>query len=153
MNLKVFFLSILLSSSLFVSYAQTDSTKIHQKMDQLFTAMEMESIYTAGVNTSLEQALLSNIELAKYKDEMRDYYSKYLAWPLVKSDMEKLYLRYYATGELDDLIKFYNTPAGKKTVKYSGNMQREIQAMQQTKLQANVDELNKVIKAKTSNNE
>jgi len=148
MKLKLFFLSTLLSSSLLVSYAQADSIKIHQKLEKLFTVMNLEAIHAASVNTSLEQVLLSNAQLAKYKDEMRDYYDKYLAWPMVRTEIEKIYLKYYTPAELDDLIKFYGTSAGKKTATFSGNIQRDMQLMQQTRLQANVDELNQVIKAK-----
>jgi hypothetical protein len=118
MKLKVFFLSTLLSSCLFASYAQEDSTKIHQKMDLLFTTMNLEAIHMAGVTASLQQVLHSNAQLANYTAKMTTYYNKYLASAAI-----------------------------------SGNIQQDIQLMQQQQLQANVDELNQLIKVKKPNNE
>lgn len=145
MKSKVFVLSMMLACRLFSAEAQSDSTKIYQKTDQLFTVMNMADIFSAGVTASTDQQMVNTPALAGYKDDVKSFFTNCIGWSAVKDDMKKCYAKMYTEEEIDVLIKFYQTSAGKKTGALSNNLQQEIQKIEQAKIQAHMSEFNQII--------
>jgi len=146
---RLFFFIIVMSCGLLSAQAQQDSVKLFQKADELFTAMQMPDIYAKAINTSVEQQIKTTPALAGYKEDLRAFFDRCVGWSAVRTDVAKLYLKYYTPEDMDGLIKFYQTPAGKKMSMMASPLQQEVQVMQQDRLNAHLDEWNKFITEKT----
>ena len=144
-----FFLGMLLSCSLVSARAQQDSVKLYQKAEQLLTTLNLPDVYATALNQSVEQSVGATPALANYRDDLRSFFNKYLSWPALKTEVARIYLKHYTTDEIDELIKFYQSPAGKKTTAISGKLQKEMQVLQQSTLDAHIGELNQFIANKT----
>jgi len=149
MKTHILLLGIMMSCSLFSAQAQQDSTKRYQKTDQLFSVINMEEAYTNAINTSVEQQITTTPSLAGYRDDLRSFFNKWLGWSALKTELAKLYLKHYTPEEMDELIRFYQTPAGKKTAAASANIQKELQTMQQSRLSAHLSEWDQFISGKS----
>ena len=142
---RIFFLGMLLSCSIISTQAQQDSAKLYQKAEQLFITMNMPDVYATAIKQSVEQQIASAPALAKYKDDVTSFFDTCISWRVIKTEVARLYLKYYTAEDLDVLIKFYETPAGKKVAVNSPILMKEIQQMQQSRLQAHIGELNQLI--------
>ena len=140
-----FFLGMLLSCSLVSARAQQDSVKLYQKAEQLFIAMNMPDVYATAIKESVEQQITAAPALEKYKEDVKSFFDTCISWPVIKTEVAKLYLKYYTAEDLDALIKFYQTPAGKKVAVNGSVLMKEIQLLQQGRLQAHIGELNQLI--------
>ena len=148
MKAKAFSLVVIMSSSLFAAKAQQDSTKLYQKADDLFAVINLQGSYNDVINTTVEQQITTIPALAPRKEEVIRFFNKVIGWPVVKTDIAKLYLKYYTPEEMNDLIKFFKTAAGKKMAIVSNNIQKDIQTLQQSKLQPHVSELSQLLSGK-----
>ena len=149
MKTILFSLGMMMSCGLCSAQAQQDSAKIYQKAEELLTILNLPDIYAAALDQSVERSVGATPALANYREDLRSFFGKYLSWPALKTEVARLYLKYYTAGEIDELIKFYQSPAGKKTTRISGSLQKEMQVLQQSQLDAHISELNQLIANKT----
>ena len=152
MKKQVFLWGLVMHCGLFAAQAQQDSTRRYQKEEQLFVAMNLPDMFANVVNQTVEQQLTSNPALVDYRADVKSFFEKYISWPAVKADVGKLYLKYFTADEIDTLIKFYQTPAGKKMTANSTRITQEITAMVQSKVQPHVDEWNRLVSDKVKDN-
>jgi len=152
MKKQIFLSGVALLCCLFSAQAQQDSAKLYQKAEQMLIAMKLPDIYARGINESVEQQVVVTPALANYRADLKSFLDTCIGWPVVKTDVAKLYLKYYTLEEMDALIKFYQTSAGKKVAEVTSTLVKEIQAMQQGKLQPHIAELNQLIADKMNGN-
>ena len=57
-----------------------------------------------------------NPDLAPYEDVFRAWYKKVFASGDFEGEMAAIYMRYFSEKELSDLVAFYETPLGLKTL-------------------------------------
>lgn len=148
MKKQVFLLALVLQGGLFSGQAQQDSAKLYQKAEQMLITMKLPDIYARGISESVEQQVTATPALANFRGDLKSFLDTCIGWPVVKTDVAKLYLKYYTLEEMDALIKFYQTPAGKKVAEVTSTLVKEIQAMQQSKLQPHIADLNQLIAEK-----
>ncbi len=93
--------------------------KDYQLCYQLFEAMNMEKSlqFTADgmVDTqidTLKQTGLPNAE--KLRPALKKFMRKIFTYDNIKKDMAQIYLKHFTTEELKALLKFYQTPEGRK---------------------------------------
>jgi hypothetical protein len=73
-----------------------------------------------------------NQDLAvKKQQKIMDLMQKELSWENIKPEFEKLYAETYSTEELEGLIKFYESPIGKKFTAKQPEMQQKSMMMVQ----------------------
>jgi len=63
--------------------------------------------------------------------KIMDLMKKEMSWENLKPDFEKLYAETYSAEELDGLLKFYQSPLGKKFIEKQPEMQRKTMLMMQ----------------------
>jgi hypothetical protein len=143
-------LGMIVGGGLFSAQAQQDSAKLYQKEEQLFIAMNLPDMFTKVVNDAVEQQLTATPALVDYRADVKSFFDKYISWPAVKADVAKLYLQYFTSDEIDTLIKFYKTSAGKKMTANSTRITQEITAMVQSKIQPHVSEWNQFVSEKVN---
>ena len=145
-------LGMIMSSGLLSAQAQQDSAKLYQKEEKLFIAMNLPAMFDRVVSETVDQQLATTPALASHKEEVTAFFNKYISWAAVKPDVAKLYMGYFTSGEIDTLIKFYETTAGKKMSANSTKITQEITALIQTKVQPHVSEWSQFVSDKTNGN-
>jgi hypothetical protein len=158
MKLQTFLLATTIACCTSTVRAQQDSVKLYQEIEQLFNITNMQDLCLQAANTSADQTITNNPLLAGRKEEARAFFIKYMGYPACKNSLLALYAKYYTKQEIDDLIKFYKTSAGKKSNEMNIRIQTESMAAMTQTLQAHASELNQLVsiqadsKAKDSTN-
>ena len=87
-------------------------------------------------------------EAAAIEPEMRAFFSKYMSWNSLKSDMVDIYSRNFTEPELRDITKFYQTPTGRKMSSTLPQLMQSSMEIGQKRVQEHLPELQEAIKAK-----
>ena len=85
--------------------------------------------YQAQANAALEQAV---------------------GWDMLKPDMVKLYTRNFNEQEMKDLIRFYESPLGKKVLEQMPSLTAQSAQLTQSKLETAVPKVNQLLAEMTS---
>jgi hypothetical protein len=139
------FLTGILACCLSFVQAQQDSAKLYQKATQLMETINMPAVYANAINASVEQQIAAAPALASFRADLKLFFDSCISWTVLKADVIKLYMKYYTAEEMDTLIKFYQTSAGKKVTAAGATLQKDIQALQQGRLDAHLGEWNQFI--------
>lgn len=143
MKSRTLLLAAMMICGTFAAKAQ-DNTKQNQKIEQLFAAMNLEQAYMQSAIAAADQTAAGSPQLAGKKEEVRAFFIKYASYPACKNDLLKLYAKYYSAEEIEMLIAFYKTSAGKKQLTITPQLQMESAEMMRGNLQAHAEELNKL---------
>ncbi len=105
-----------LSTSLFADKAalverMLELANISKLMDPVLTQMQaqLDRQFQAQATTPAKKAIVK-----KYSDQIVQTTKEALAWENIKQPFIKLYMKVYTEDELEELIKFYSSPVGKK---------------------------------------
>ena len=66
--------------------------------------------------TILEKQLAAQPELAAHQKQLLEFYRGAFGFAALKDDLAAIYAREYTEEELRELIRFYHSPVGKKSV-------------------------------------
>lgn len=108
----------------------------------------MQEIQNNNAATSAEQTISNVPALAANSDSARLFFARHMGWDAVKTDAERIYARYYSEKEIDELIRFYSSTAGKKSLTAAYEIPAEINKIATGNLQAHANELNRLLPAK-----
>lgn len=92
------------------SHAQKESAA------ELLEVMKMDVAVRDATMMSVEMQVEANPALAPFRDVMSEFVDKYLTWQAMKPDLIQLYAESFSEPELRELIAFYRTPTGQKTI-------------------------------------
>ena len=152
---KVFLLATLVILMSFNLSAQTKKDKIIQ----LFGLMNTDKMVNTMVGNMSKMFQNQSSELKNSKNDsiQQEYFSyvmsetKEFSKKLINDDMVNIYDKYFTEQEIQKYIDFYNTPAGKKFIDQSPNIQNDMMTNVinnylpdlKTKFKNKLDELNK----------
>ena len=77
----------------------------------------------------------------------RDFFAKHLSWEKVRASYTALLMSQLTEEEVDDLILFYESPAGRKWARTSGTLDTMIQTTFEEELQEHLPELQRALAA------
>ncbi len=104
---KIFLVSAFLVSTL--SFAQTKEQKVEKLMEVMGMTKNVELMFTQMMNHYAEtNPTVPTIFWTKIREKIN--YNDLL------EKMVGIYSKYYTSEDIDQLIKFYNTPVGKKSM-------------------------------------
>jgi len=83
---------------------------------ELFSIMHLKDIYAKIVDDATNSLVRRAPQLKSVQKKIHDYYNRYIGWDAIKDEMAKIYAKYYSAKELEELVKFYKTDLGKKTL-------------------------------------
>jgi hypothetical protein len=141
MKVKFLLLAAIMVTATFAASAQSDSTIKAQRIDELFKLLNMEDAYKVSIQQTVEQTISQNAKLADKKEAVSAFFTKYMGFAAVKDNLAGSYARNYSASELEDLIKFYKTPAGKKFNTASAAIANEAFMISNANLQLHQHEL------------
>jgi hypothetical protein len=116
-----------------------------QAAEALLSLMDMDKLMSESIDQMLEMQVKQNPAIGQFKDEMKKFLSKYMSWSAMKEDMVKIYASEFTEQELKDLLAFYQTPLGKKTVAKMPKLMAKGAELGQQRVQEHLPELQKAI--------
>jgi len=107
--------------------------------------LEMETLMSKSIETMLDAQIAGNPKLAPLKPVMMKFMNKHMSWNSLKGEFLKLYLETFTQSEVEDLVVFYKTPTGRKSIRLMPEMMAQGAAIGQKRVQANLPELQSLI--------
>ena len=150
--MKPFLLSVLIGALAVLSPATTraDETSHRKATETLFALTGMETLIGQSIDQMLAIQVQQNPALAQFQPQMKAFLNKYMSWASLKDDMAKLYMAEFTEAELNELIKFYQTPLGKKTIQKMPGLMAKGAEIGQKRVQEHLPELEAAISPKAT---
>lgn len=96
--------------------ARADETSHRQAAEELLNVLHVERNLDQTIDRMVSFQVQQNANLRPYQQLIKDFYSKYMSYPVLKDDMIKLYMEAFSEDELKATTNFYRTPTGNKIV-------------------------------------
>jgi hypothetical protein len=120
----------------------------NQLLDLSGTATFMQQTFETGLKPSLDQMRAKGAP-AELVDaihaEARNFFQENFNWDIMKPKLAKLYVDNYTEDELKDIIAFYKTPTGQKTLAKMPVLMQQSLVMSMAGVQANMPEFQRRI--------
>jgi hypothetical protein len=124
---------------------RADQASHRAAAEALLGLMNMDKVMTESLDTMLQMQIKQNPAIAPYEPQMRAFFKKYMSWESLKEDMIKIYLAEFTEEELKELLKFYQTPVGKKTIQKMPSLLAKGAELGQQRVQQHLPELQEAI--------
>jgi hypothetical protein len=112
-------------------------------LDLSGTESLMRQSFEAGVKPSLDQMRAKGAPedlVEAIHGEARNFFQENFSWETMKPKLAKIYADNYTESELRDILAFYQTPTGQKTLAKMPSLMQQSMAMGMSGVQANMPE-------------
>ncbi len=151
---KIFITTTLLLLCLQVSSVSAEEKRPAEEAvkaaHELLEMMDMPNLYAQTVKATVDAQTTQNPEMAAYEDIFTEFFTKYMGWDNMKDDIAKIYATNFSAQEIQEMIAFYKTPVGQKTIKLLPKLSREGVVLGQKKLMENQAELKQMIEERAA---
>lgn len=127
------------------SSASADEKSHRRAAEELLKVMGMEKQLQSALDQTLDVQVKANPQIAPFKDAMGRFLSKHMSWAGLKEDLITIYADAFDEEELDQIRKFYLTPAGKKLSEKSTELMSKGMQLGLKRVQDNQAELREMI--------
>jgi hypothetical protein len=128
-----------------------DSLALANKLlDLTGTASFMQQTFETGIKPSLDQMKAKGAPddlVDAIHVEARNFFQENFNWETLKPKLAALYADNYTEAELRDIIAFYQTPTGQKTIAKMPSLMQQSLVMSMTGVQANMPEFQRRVSA------
>jgi hypothetical protein len=143
---------MLVLTALIAPFCRADDslTLANKLLDLSGTASYMQQSFEAGLKPSLMQMKAKGApdELVEaIHSEAKTFFQENFKWEDVKPKIAKLYADNYTDAELSDIIAFYQTPTGQKTIAKTPSLVQQGMVLAMTNVQANMPEFQRRVGA------
>ena len=146
--MKYLLTAILICSSVgSTCYAQADSaSRSHaDAAAELLEVFEAEKLLHDTIDLMLKVEMEQNPMLAQFEDILRAFFAKHMAWQTLQPEYVRLYMEAFTEDELRELIAFYQTETGKKSVSLMPQLMQQGATLGRRQVQDNQHELEQMI--------
>lgn len=126
-------------------FGQAESIKIVYKIFELTKA---ESLMNQVIDEMLTIQVRNNPNLAKYHDVMRQFLKQKLDFNILKGQMAEIYTSEFSRSELEELLKFYETDLGVKTIQKMPLILQKSMKLGESAISSHLPELQTMIREK-----
>jgi len=116
-----------------------------QAAEALLGLMDMNKLLSDSLDQMLQMQMKQNPQIAPYEPQMRAFFNKYMSWASLKEDMVKIYMAEFTEQELKELLAFYQTPVGKKSIQKMPTLLAKGAELGQQRVQQHLPELQQAI--------
>lgn len=141
--------TLILLALLFVSSISSADTESEKQAERLLDIMGLDQVLEQSIIQMLEVQLQQNPTLVPYKTVMLEFFAKHMSYESLKPEMMKIYSEAFTAGELKEIISFYATDVGKKTIEKMPTLMAQGAQIGTTRVQENMGELQEMIKAES----
>lgn len=114
---------------------------------ELLEVMDMEAAMLGTVDSLLELEVQNNPSIAPFRPIMRNFLTKHMTGPKMNAYMCELYMEVFTEEEINDLITFYRTPTGQRTLEVLPELMQRGGEWGQRQVMENMGELQRDIMA------
>jgi hypothetical protein len=118
--------------------------------EALLNLMDMDNLLNQSIDQMLDMQVKQNPQIGQFRTQMKAFLSKYMSWASMKDDMIKIYTDEFTEQELKDLLAFYQTPLGKKTIQKMPKLMAKGAELGQARVQQHLPELQQAIQAEAT---
>jgi hypothetical protein len=122
-----------------------DSASHKQQVETLFRLTQMEKKIQDSVDSVVQLQLRQNPKLGQHEQAVREFFTKYIGWNALKSDITGMYLSTFSEKELEQINAFYITPTGQKVITKLPQLVQQRNQLAMERLQQNIGELQQII--------
>jgi len=133
--------------SLSTSSADEDSHK--KTAEKLLTQIGTDRILAQSIENTLNAQIQQQPSLAPYKEVMLNFFEKHMGFESLKDDLIAIYVEAFTEEELNDIMAFYETPTGRKTLEKLPELSAKGAQLGQSRVQQNIQELQEMIMAES----
>jgi hypothetical protein len=112
---------------------------------ELFEATGLKKNMDFMIEKSVKKLIARVPKLKSAEEDLKKFYDKYISYDAVKEDMAKIYAQEFTKEEIKELLKFYNSPVGKKAVEKMPVLFKKGAMLGQNTLNKHQEELKKII--------
>jgi hypothetical protein len=127
--------------------AFADDASSRKAAVDLLSLMDMENLLKQGIEQELNAQLQGTPMAATLGPKIKGFLSRYLTWKTLEPEFVALYQKSFSEEELTQLIAFYKSPLGKKTIAVMPRLQMQGAQIAKTKVQAHMNELLQMLQA------
>lgn len=127
--------------------ARADEASHRKVVLELFQQMDMAGVLNATMDASLKAQVQGNPGVARYESQLRAFFAKYMSWDSLKEDFAALYMKTFSEAEMKQLIAFYKTPVGRKTLHEVPALMQKGAEIGMTRVQEHMAELQAMLQA------
>lgn len=127
------------------SLLRADDASHLQAARNLLLASHMDQSYGKMIDQILDAQTKSAPQLAKMREPMKEFFTKYMGWDAMKDDLAKIYADNFTEQELNDITAFYKTPTGTKMSQALPSLMAEGAQLGQRRVQEHMGELKEMI--------
>jgi hypothetical protein len=137
----------LLTMALVVPHVRSlaDTASHRQAAEALLITIKAEQDLQKSADRLMEHLLQQNPQLAPHHAAVKTFITEHMNWPTLREDMITLYVQAFTEDELQQLTKFYRTPTGQKAADKMPQLAHAGTQLGITRLQANKEELQRII--------
>ena len=117
-------------------------------IEELFAVIGAEREIAAGVEAEVRSMTARSAQLAEFEPMILAHTRRYLRWQDVRGDFVRLYARTYTEAEVRQLVAFYRSPVGQKSIRVQGQLAGETRRITQARLAPHRQELSDAILAR-----
>jgi hypothetical protein len=139
-----------LSLTLAVSSAHADAASHRKAVFELFQQMDMNNMLKSSIDVSLQAQIQANPAVGRYEKQLRAFFVKYMSWESLKEEFAELYVKAFTESELKELVQFYKTPVGKKTLHELPALMQQGAQIGMARVQEHAAELNAMMQESTT---
>jgi uncharacterized protein len=127
----------------------TTSPGAERAAGELVKVMHLDQQWPTMMANTVDRMIANQPQMAPYRQTMLEFMTKYVGWQTVEPVLQHLYAQQFTEPELHDLLVFYRTPTGQKSVAKIPALQEQGTAMGEQLVAAHKDELTAAIVART----
>ncbi len=117
---------------------------------ELLQVLNAQKIAVASAGAMVNAMIHSNPMMGPYRDVMMQWAEQTLSWPQVGPKFARLYAQAFTRSELEDLIRFYQTPTGQKAIRELPMLATQGALLGEQIARAHTPELRQMIKARAA---
>jgi hypothetical protein len=125
--------------------AQTANLAAKAAAKELLETIDMEAQFEVMLDNMLQTQLEQNPQMVQFEDIFKDFFAKYFTYSALEDKLAELYAESFTAEELKDLIAFYQTPTGKKSISVMPELMMKGMAVGQQIVQEHMPELQQKI--------
>lgn len=119
------FLSLSLTTLTLVAQEPATQTSHQKAAQELYLLIGGKNTAEAGAEAMLAAALQNNPGLVEYEDVLRAWYQKVFTDPGFEREIVEVYVKNYTEPEIKELLRFYHSEVGRKSLKVLPEIMRQ----------------------------
>jgi uncharacterized protein len=138
------FAALLLSVTV-ASGAHADEKSHRASIQEFFKIAQMDTLIQRSMDAALNSQIQVNPQLKPYEPKMRQFFNKYMSWKSLQDDFTTIYMKAFTEDEFKQLLAFYKTPVGKKSLQEMPTLMEQGAAIGVKRVQEHMPELQKML--------